>query len=452
MASPKSQPSPYAPVSSSVRNHRSTFHIAYLLIWTLMVLSAAGAYGLDNGSTRLITAQLAVLGALGVGALLVWTVVELSKSDKLGLVCYPLLYLWAVLCYAIQDERFLVRCTTESYSGSTASAAMPTTVLFLFLPTTIHHRFTPCLISGLGGLVIVAAFQIAGLRANSGLAETALALISVLFTCRNCYQKRNLRQSFPTAPMMPASKTELEHETWGLVEETNSPDLERIRRKLQEALSVLDSLLRLQGVQDAVKSAMNLVQEAGKELSALGGAREGGSAGLVSKAVESQYRLYYEERLLPAQSQTSRPTAHGIQYGGEKLVPMLGQLEKNWNFDMFFLAQVSGFRALEVTGQYCVKNYALDSDLQLNETRVLKFLQDMERKYKPNPYHNSTHAADVLNSLLFLYKQSDIFKEITELELFGSIVAALGHDVGHPAFTNRYLVSTRSQFAMMCKN
>lgn len=454
MAEPKSQlplqVSDISPVPPHNRANRSSFHFAYLLIWVLMVLSAAGAYGLDNGSTNLLTTQLAVLGALAVGAFLVWIVTELSRSNRLRQVCYPLLYLWAVLCYAVQDERFVVRLTNESYSGSTASAAVPAVVLFLFLPGSINKRFTPCLISGLGGLAIITAFQSAGLRANAGLAETSLALIAVLFVCRDFYKKRNLHHSLPSGTILPANKAEAEPETWGLTEDCRRPDMERTRRKLHEVYSLLTSLVHLQGARDTVKLAMNLVQEAGKDLSSLVGNYETGSAGLVSKAVESEYRMHQEEQFLPEYSQTSKPVAHPIEYGGQELVSMLNQLETNWNFDMFSLAQVSGFRVLEVTGEYCIKKYTLDTNLQLNETQVVKFLQEMERKYKPNPYHNSTHASDVLNSLLFLYSQSNIFKEITELELFGSIIAALGHDVGHPAFTNRYLINTKSQFAVLC--
>ena len=58
----------------------------------------------------------------------------------------------------------------------------------------------------------------------------------------------------------------------------------------------------------------------------------------------------------------------------------------------------------------------------------------------------------MLNSILFLYKHSQIFANMTELELMGSIIAALGHDVGHPAFNNRYLINTKSSFALICKS
>lgn len=98
-----------------------------------------------------------------------------------------------------------------------------------------------------------------------------------------------------------------------------------------------------------------------------------------------------------------------------------------------------------------MRKYALVAELKLDEGKVLRFLQNLERKYQDNPYHNSTHAADVLNSLLFLYRQSALFRDTTELELFGSIIAALGHDVGHPALNNRYLANSRSNLALLCK-
>lgn len=50
--------------------------------------------------------------------------------------------------------------------------------------------------------------------------------------------------------------------------------------------------------------------------------------------------------------------------------------------------------------------------------------------------------------MLFFFCNSSIINSLSPLELFGSIVAALGHDVGHPALNNKFLINSRDEMAM----
>jgi hypothetical protein len=56
-----------------------------------------------------------------------------------------------------------------------------------------------------------------------------------------------------------------------------------------------------------------------------------------------------------------------------------------------------------------------------------------------NPYHNSTHAADVVQALVFLLCEDDIHKKFEPLELAAGITAAIIHDVAHPGVNNQFL-------------
>ena len=58
--------------------------------------------------------------------------------------------------------------------------------------------------------------------------------------------------------------------------------------------------------------------------------------------------------------------------------------------------------------------------------------QAVECSYKDNPYHNNTHAADVVQSLAWLLSSDTITRQLTDLELLCMIIAATVHDVGHP--------------------
>jgi hypothetical protein len=60
------------------------------------------------------------------------------------------------------------------------------------------------------------------------------------------------------------------------------------------------------------------------------------------------------------------------------------------------------------------------------------FLRLTESEYLPNPYHNSSHAADVLVSLNSLLQFGGKKFAQSSLHVFSILVAAVIHDVKHP--------------------
>jgi beta-glucosidase-like glycosyl hydrolase len=59
-------------------------------------------------------------------------------------------------------------------------------------------------------------------------------------------------------------------------------------------------------------------------------------------------------------------------------------------------------------------------------------MQDVEEAYHENPYHNSTHAADVAQGLCALLAQDGFGAALTDLEMLAMVLACAIHDVGHP--------------------
>ncbi|CAG9313379.1 unnamed protein product [Blepharisma stoltei] len=137
-------------------------------------------------------------------------------------------------------------------------------------------------------------------------------------------------------------------------------------------------------------------------------------------------------------------------YDVEELIGVLKHIGKNWNFDMFFLKECTRGKPLVTVGKYSMKKFRLDEILNINEMVYVNFFQDMEQGYKTeNPYHNSTHAADVLSSFLFFINQSVLSELFSEYDMLAVILAALGHDVGHPGLTNRFLIVNKDDLANM---
>ena len=59
-------------------------------------------------------------------------------------------------------------------------------------------------------------------------------------------------------------------------------------------------------------------------------------------------------------------------------------------------------------------------------------MQQLEEGYRSNPYHNRTHAADVVQNLGALLLADHWRHSLTDLELLAMVLSACVHDVGHP--------------------
>jgi hypothetical protein len=88
--------------------------------------------------------------------------------------------------------------------------------------------------------------------------------------------------------------------------------------------------------------------------------------------------------------------------------------------------------------------------LEIPRETFQEFLLVVEHNYHENPYHNFYHAVDVLQCCYHVLNTSlmmrRMFKPIDVAALF---VAALSHDVGHPSFTNPFLVENESLVAWL---
>mmetsp|Transcript_46727 Transcript_46727/g.108976 ORF Transcript_46727/g.108976 Transcript_46727/m.108976 type:complete len:887 (-) Transcript_46727:124-2784(-) len=82
------------------------------------------------------------------------------------------------------------------------------------------------------------------------------------------------------------------------------------------------------------------------------------------------------------------------------------------------------------------------------EATVQKFVQIIENEYLPNPFHNFAHAVDVLHITAKLLRDMSSECFLTELEQYSLLVAAIGHDLGHPGVNNGFLSEVGHELAL----
>eukprot|EP01024_Parvocaulis_polyphysoides_P020678 TRINITY_DN1972_c1_g1_i1.p2 TRINITY_DN1972_c1_g1~~TRINITY_DN1972_c1_g1_i1.p2 ORF type:complete len:382 (-),score=14.92 TRINITY_DN1972_c1_g1_i1:658-1803(-) len=124
----------------------------------------------------------------------------------------------------------------------------------------------------------------------------------------------------------------------------------------------------------------------------------------------------------------------------------------SWNnFDVFRLNELTQGNALVVVSMEILHRLGLVQSLKLSNIKLQSFLTDIQNSYLDNPYHNSMHAADVVQSIacLIVSDYENLFVRLTNIEVFALIFSGIIHDVGHPGVSNDFLVNTQADLALI---
>jgi len=120
-----------------------------------------------------------------------------------------------------------------------------------------------------------------------------------------------------------------------------------------------------------------------------------------------------------------------------------------WNFDIFKFEQETGGRPLYALLWVVFSKHNYFEDFNICRTKFKRFAKEVENGYLSNPYHNSSHAADVVLSAHHLLYDLDLGENLSSLDLFSSIIACAIHDMRHPGRTNAFLIKSRHRLSML---
>jgi high affinity cAMP-specific and IBMX-insensitive 3',5'-cyclic phosphodiesterase 8 len=88
--------------------------------------------------------------------------------------------------------------------------------------------------------------------------------------------------------------------------------------------------------------------------------------------------------------------------------------------------------------------------LKIDETTLVNWLTLMESNYRAsNPYHNSTHASDVLHATAYFLSTNKVSEILDAGDRVASLIAAAIHDLNHPGRTNAFLCNSNNDLALL---
>ena len=116
----------------------------------------------------------------------------------------------------------------------------------------------------------------------------------------------------------------------------------------------------------------------------------------------------------------------------------------SWNFDVL---KYTTAELMEVCN-YLFDVFHLFQEFKCPSNIMAAFLQDISGRYMNNPYHNFPHAVDVTQTVYRMIMVPQLNLVLTSLDIFSMLIAAVGHDVGHPGVNNAFLVKVKDELAL----
>ncbi|XP_004852901.1 high affinity cAMP-specific and IBMX-insensitive 3',5'-cyclic phosphodiesterase 8A isoform X2 [Heterocephalus glaber] len=123
---------------------------------------------------------------------------------------------------------------------------------------------------------------------------------------------------------------------------------------------------------------------------------------------------------------------------------------EHWDFDIFELEAATHNRPLTYLGLKMFAHFGICEFLNCSESTLKSWLQIIEANYhSSNPYHNSTHSADVLHATAYFLSRERIKETLDPIDEAAALIAATIHDVDHPGRTNSFLCNSGSELALL---
>ncbi|ROL44688.1 cAMP-specific 3',5'-cyclic phosphodiesterase 4D [Anabarilius grahami] len=121
-----------------------------------------------------------------------------------------------------------------------------------------------------------------------------------------------------------------------------------------------------------------------------------------------------------------------------------------WGVDIFKISKYSGNRPLTVAMYTSFQERDLLKSFKIPVDTFITYMMALEENYHSDvAYHNSIHAADVVQSTNVLLSTPALEAVFTDLEILAAMFASAIHDVDHPGVSNQFLINTNSELALM---
>lgn len=124
--------------------------------------------------------------------------------------------------------------------------------------------------------------------------------------------------------------------------------------------------------------------------------------------------------------------------------------DSQWDFDILYLEKISDNHTLSQLGTKIFERWKVHEVLRCSTDLINRWFAAIESHYHAiNPYHNATHAADVLQATSYFLSSPNVAHHVQETHAIAALIAAAVHDLDHPGRGNAFLINTRQPLALL---
>uniref|UniRef100_A0A336LT50 3',5'-cyclic-AMP phosphodiesterase n=1 Tax=Culicoides sonorensis TaxID=179676 RepID=A0A336LT50_CULSO len=123
-----------------------------------------------------------------------------------------------------------------------------------------------------------------------------------------------------------------------------------------------------------------------------------------------------------------------------------------WDFEIFKLEELTENRPLVYLGLELCRRFDVFSTFNCDETTFKSWLIVIEAHYhSANTYHNSAHAADVMQATACYLQQLSMreVKIMDEMDEATALIAAATHDIDHPGRSSAFLCNSGNPLSLL---
>eukprot|EP00659_Diplonema_papillatum_P001036 gene1036-1599_t len=95
------------------------------------------------------------------------------------------------------------------------------------------------------------------------------------------------------------------------------------------------------------------------------------------------------------------------------------------------------------------ERYNIPSEFNVPTEVLYRFFLTVQKKYRKVPYHNFTHAFDVMQALVTFFESFSFEKYVTRLDRFVLLITALCHDIDHMGLNNSFQLKAETPLGVL---
>jgi len=119
-------------------------------------------------------------------------------------------------------------------------------------------------------------------------------------------------------------------------------------------------------------------------------------------------------------------------------------------FNIFEYKKMSENQELSSMMLFLFERHHFFDTLNIKQETFIRFSKKVQEGYLSNTYHNSSHGADVLQTINYYLTTGELMlkADLNDIDVASLFIAAAVHDIDHPGTNNAFQINTSSSYAL----